>query len=171
MSAPLPERWADEPWPLDDPTPAPSLRPSNWSDTHADPPQVADLADEAWQYAMDHGVSMEVALTRLQERRFHTGGLMSPPQPTWTVSSLPAIVPKRWPDPDDQWIWDRKRVPKVASSVVREGVMECVGTPPAHYGDTIEVDGQDWEVVREEWTDEDGERVSTTLHLRAKGQP
>lgn len=63
---PLPDRWEDEPWPLDDPVPAPSFRPVNWSDTHAQPPQVADLADEAWQYAVDHGISMERALAELQ---------------------------------------------------------------------------------------------------------
>lgn len=82
MTAPLPDRWDDEPWPLDDPTPAPSLRPTTWSDTHDQPPQVADLADEAWQYAIDHGVSMERALAELQRRaalpkiRFHTGGIV-----------------------------------------------------------------------------------------------
>lgn len=65
-AAPLPDSWDDEPWPLDDPTPTPSLRPTNWSDTHDQPPQVADLADEAWQYAVDHGISMERALVELQ---------------------------------------------------------------------------------------------------------
>lgn len=58
--------WADEPWPLDDPVPAPALRPTNWSDTHDQPPQVADLADEAWQRAVDRGISMERALAELQ---------------------------------------------------------------------------------------------------------
>ena len=67
MTEPLPDSWDDEAWPLDDPVPAPGLRPVNWSDTHADPPQVADLADEAWQYALDHGCSMEQALARLQQ--------------------------------------------------------------------------------------------------------
>ena len=69
MTAPIPDSWADEPWPLDDLVPAPTLRPSNWSDTHATVPQVADLADEAWQYAYDHGVSMERALAEVQRRR------------------------------------------------------------------------------------------------------
>ena len=73
----LPDTWADEPWPLDDPTPTPGLRPSNWSDTHTDPPQVADLADEAWQYAMDHGCSMEQALAALQGREAYRAGLSS----------------------------------------------------------------------------------------------
>ena len=112
----LPDTWADEPWPLDDPVPAPGLRPTNWSDTHTDPPQVADLADEAWQYAMDHGVSMEVALARLQDRKLtrRTGGFIPGPARVWigdeeiTVKSFSVNfdhVPKRWPKSDDQWIW------------------------------------------------------------------
>lgn len=69
MTDPLPDRWADEPWPLDDPVPAPSFRPANWSDTHDNPPQVADLADEAWQRAVDKGISIERALAELQQMR------------------------------------------------------------------------------------------------------
>lgn len=71
MSRPLPDSWDDEPWPLEDPIPAPGLRPTNWSDTHETVPQVADLADEAWQYAMDHGISMERALAELQRREHY----------------------------------------------------------------------------------------------------
>lgn len=71
--SPLPDSWDDEPWPLDDPIPAPGLRPTNWSDTHADPPQVADLADEAWQRAMDRGISMERALAELQREQMGDG--------------------------------------------------------------------------------------------------
>lgn len=64
----LPDSWADEPWPLDDPVPTRGLNPVNWSDTHDTPPQVADLADEAWEYAIDHGISMERALAELQRQ-------------------------------------------------------------------------------------------------------
>lgn len=81
MTAPLPDRWEDEPWPLDDPIPAPGLRPTNWSDTHDQPPQVADLADEAWQYAVDHGISMERALVEMQDQAmqptFHASGTLT----------------------------------------------------------------------------------------------
>lgn len=64
----LPATWDEEPWPLEDPVPVRSLRPQNWSDTHDLPPQVADLADEAWEYAVDRGISMERALAELQRR-------------------------------------------------------------------------------------------------------
>lgn len=115
----LPDTWADEPWPLDDPVPAPApgLRPTNWSDTHTDPPQVADLADEAWQYAMDHGCSMEQALAALQDRALtrHVGGFIPGPTRMWiddeeiTVKSFSVNfdhLPKRWPAADDPWVWD-----------------------------------------------------------------
>ncbi len=72
MTAPdLPESWDDEPWPLDDPTSAPTLRPSNWSDTHDQAPQVADLADEAEEYALDNGISLERALAELQRCKLY----------------------------------------------------------------------------------------------------
>ena len=66
----LPDSWDDEPWPLDEPD-ITYGRPVNWSDTHESPPQVVDLADEAWEYAVDHGVSMEQALVRLQDRAMY----------------------------------------------------------------------------------------------------
>ena len=66
----LPDRWEDEPWPLDAPDVGAS-RVRNRSDTFADEvPQVADLADEAWEYALDHGVSLERALVELQDLQF-----------------------------------------------------------------------------------------------------
>lgn len=67
MTVDLPESWDDEPWPLEEPDLA-VMRPVNWSDTHDNAPQVADLADDAWEYAVDHGVSMERALVELQHR-------------------------------------------------------------------------------------------------------
>ena len=73
MTAPLPDRWDDEPWPLDEPDTG-TFRVTNRSDTYDDVPQVADLADEAWEYALDHGVSMERALVEVQGRAFRTGG-------------------------------------------------------------------------------------------------
>lgn len=67
MSTDLPDRWADEPWPLDEPDIG-TFRVQNRSDSYDDVPQVADLADEAWDYALDHGVSMERALVEVQGR-------------------------------------------------------------------------------------------------------
>lgn len=61
----LPESWDDEPWPLEEPSV--SFRPVNFSDTHDEAPQVADLADEALEYALEHGVSMGQALATLQQ--------------------------------------------------------------------------------------------------------
>ena len=61
----LPTSWADEPWPLEDDLPA-AFRPRNWSDTHADPPQVADLALEAQRLVDERGWSMGEALVHLQ---------------------------------------------------------------------------------------------------------
>ena len=86
----LPDSWDDEPWPLDDPTPVPSFQPSNWSDTHDAPPQVADLADEAWEYALDHGVSMERALAELQDRRMAASGTYAKYAGGATVLWVPA---------------------------------------------------------------------------------
>lgn len=71
MTAELPDSWADEPWPLEDPSPGPALRPTSWSDSLA-PEQVphpADLADEAYAYAEEHGCSLERALAELQHLR------------------------------------------------------------------------------------------------------
>lgn len=82
MTAPLPDSWDDEPWPLDESVPAPGLRPTTWSDTHDQPPQVADLADEAWQYAVDRGISMERALVELQDQAM---------QPTFEASGTLTI--------------------------------------------------------------------------------
>ena len=64
----LPTSWADEAWPLEDPTPPPTFRPRNWSDTHDDPPQVADLAVEAQRLVDEHGWAMGEALVHLQRR-------------------------------------------------------------------------------------------------------
>lgn len=62
----LPDTWDDEPWPLDEPD-ITYGRPVNWSDTHDNPPQVADLADEAWEHAIDQGISMERVFVELQD--------------------------------------------------------------------------------------------------------
>lgn len=75
-TANLPDSWDDEPWPLDDPAPT-TFRPTNRSDTYTEPPQVADLADEAWEYAVDHGVSIERALVEMQHRH------AKPVSPPW----------------------------------------------------------------------------------------
>jgi hypothetical protein len=98
VTAPLPDRWDDEPWPLDDPIPARGLRPTNWSDSHDQPPQVADLADEALQYALDHGVSMGRALAEVQERAaLHDSmawlsfGDIRVPAGVWRVSATVSI--------------------------------------------------------------------------------
>lgn len=89
MTTDLPERWDDEPWPLDEPDIG-AFRVQNRSDSYDDVPQVADLAEEAWEYALDHGVSMERALVEVQGRRFHTGGVVH--QPT-RVTFVPAFTP------------------------------------------------------------------------------
>lgn len=113
-----PTSWDDDPWPLDDPVPAPTLRPANWSDTHTQPPQVADLADEAWQRAFDRGISMERALAELQSERhmsdqldrgalWHTGGMV----PVKVARTVP--VTQQLLDDAEEWrqafdrAWDR----------------------------------------------------------------
>jgi hypothetical protein len=72
-----------EPWPLDDPVPARTLRPTNWSDTHDQVPQVHELADEAQDLVDRYGWSMEQALVHAQQRR------MNGPIVVW-------IDPARW---------------------------------------------------------------------------
>lgn len=67
--ADLPTSWADEPWPLEEPVSAPVFRPRNWSDSHADAPQVADLADDAQALVDRYGMSMERALVLCQHRQ------------------------------------------------------------------------------------------------------
>lgn len=86
MTPDLPERWDDEPWPLDDPDVG-THRVINRSDTHDVVPQVADLADEAWEYAVDHGVSMERALVELQRRRFHEWSAPRPQVNSWDFTT------------------------------------------------------------------------------------
>lgn len=86
MTAPLPDSWNDEPWPLDDPVPAPTVRPTNWSDTHDTVPQVADLADEAQELADRYGWSMERALVEAQRR--HIGGSVT----AWVGPAVSASV-------------------------------------------------------------------------------
>lgn len=50
----------------------------NFSDSHGDDaPQVKDLADEALDYALEHGVSLGVALATLQKKEAHQRGLSS----------------------------------------------------------------------------------------------
>lgn len=71
MTEPWPTSWDDEPWPLEDPSPGPALRPTSWSDSlePEDVPHPADLADEAYAYAEEHGCSLERALAELQHLR------------------------------------------------------------------------------------------------------
>lgn len=71
MTDPWPTSWDDEPWPLEDPSPGPALRPTSWSDslTPEQVPHPADLADEAYAYAEEHGCSLERALAELQHLR------------------------------------------------------------------------------------------------------
>lgn len=111
---PLPDDWSDDPWPLDD-LPGSPLRPRNWSDTHGpDLPQAADLADEAWQYAVDHRCSLEQALVTLQRREVLAAEISGTVPGGTSVNSVPIGVPlgwaapptpQTWPKPDDPWIW------------------------------------------------------------------
>lgn len=89
---PIPDNWADEPWPLDEPDIG-TMRVTNRSDSYDQVPQVADLADEAWQYAIDHGLSLERALVEVQGQRFHTGGVVSnAPRITFVPNDPGAVV-------------------------------------------------------------------------------
>lgn len=78
MSEELPDSWDDEPWPLDDPLGSP-FQPKTWSDSVEDVPQPNELADEAWEYAVDYGVSLERALAEVQARR--AGPIPAPTPP------------------------------------------------------------------------------------------
>ena len=166
----LPERWSDEPWPLEDPVPSPSLRPTNWSDTHTDPPQVADLADEAWEYAIDHGCSIGQALHDLQ--RIHM-------KPAWKQDPIAVLepssfinladpLPTRFPDPNSPWIWSGVSA-QPRAVVGRSGSMSFVGQPPVAVDDVIEAGGETWRVTRIDFeTDDDGTWLRGTAHLRAE---
>ena len=142
MTAPdLPDVWADEPWPLD-PLPAP-FRPTNWSDSHDAAPQVADLADAAWELAIDRGISLEQALVTIQQRE-EWKATMGPtipdpklqwanvdpagyvriepdPQPPLTIRSVPIGVDPTWQAPPMPATWPKPDDPWVWGEPERDG--------------------------------------------------
>lgn len=114
MTPPLPDRWQDEPWPLDGPDLRPVGAQRTWSDTHDEPPQMdARLVQFAEVIAEVKGLSMGESLVAAQRMKARAAEILAEP-----IQFTPSF---RFSEPDRPNYW--RAMPIVASASMPRNII------------------------------------------------